>query len=170
MSHRPRRKHWYRELWPLLLMLPPAAAVLAGTTMLYLAVHVPNPLAVDDYARIEEITATERARDRRAAEVGVGARLTLEPTQDALTRIEVVLTSQGALAPEALGLRLRHVTNADADRALTLLPAAGAYSGATALAAGRYDLELVPPDGTWRLAGPLVRTRGTLELAPRAAD
>ncbi len=70
-------KPWYREPWPWLLMLPPAASVVAGLTLAYLAVHDASPLVVDDYANIEAIAREEsdagspcrRARPRCDADV-----------------------------------------------------------------------------------------------------
>jgi hypothetical protein len=44
---------WYRQLWPWLLMLPPAAAVFGGFLTLYLALATPDPLVRDDCARPE---------------------------------------------------------------------------------------------------------------------
>lgn len=43
MNHAPPRP-WYRQLWPWLLILPPAAAVLGGLLTLYLAVSRPDTL------------------------------------------------------------------------------------------------------------------------------
>jgi hypothetical protein len=41
---------WYRQLWPWLLMVPPAAAVIGGFLTLYLALATPDPLVRDDCA------------------------------------------------------------------------------------------------------------------------
>jgi uncharacterized protein len=40
LSHRP----WYRQLWPWLLIIPPAAAVVGGFLTLYLALTRPDAL------------------------------------------------------------------------------------------------------------------------------
>ena len=42
---------WYRQLWPWLLIIPPAAAVLGGGLTLYLAVSRPDNLVREDCAR-----------------------------------------------------------------------------------------------------------------------
>jgi hypothetical protein len=39
-THRP----WYRQLWPWLLIIPPAAAVIGGMLTLYLALTRPDAL------------------------------------------------------------------------------------------------------------------------------
>jgi hypothetical protein len=39
---------WYRQLWPWLLILPPAAAVIGGFITLYLAVSRPDTLVRRD--------------------------------------------------------------------------------------------------------------------------
>lgn len=42
---------WYRQKWPWLLMIPPAAAVIGGFITLYLAVTRPDVLVRDDCHR-----------------------------------------------------------------------------------------------------------------------
>ncbi len=47
MSALPDRP-WYRQLWPWLLIVPPAAAVIGGGITLYLAVSRPDALVRQD--------------------------------------------------------------------------------------------------------------------------
>ncbi len=42
---------WYRQPWPWLLMLPPAAAVIGGALTLYLAITRPDALVRPDCHR-----------------------------------------------------------------------------------------------------------------------
>lgn len=42
---------WYRQLWPWLLIVPPAAAVIGGGLTLYLAVTRPDTLVREDCVR-----------------------------------------------------------------------------------------------------------------------
>ena len=42
---------WYRQLWPWLLIVPPAAAVIGGMITLYLAVTRPDVLVRKDCVR-----------------------------------------------------------------------------------------------------------------------
>ena len=44
----PPAKAWYRQLWPWLLIVPPAAAVVGGGITLYLAVTRPDTLVRQD--------------------------------------------------------------------------------------------------------------------------
>jgi hypothetical protein len=44
----PNARPWYRHLWPWLLAVPPAAAVIGGSVTLYLAVTRPDTLVQKD--------------------------------------------------------------------------------------------------------------------------
>jgi hypothetical protein len=44
----PSPKPWYRHVWPWLLIVPPAAAVIGGALTLYLAVTRPDTLVRKD--------------------------------------------------------------------------------------------------------------------------
>jgi len=44
----PTAKPWYRQLWPWLLIIPPAAAVIGGSFTLYLAITRPDALVRQD--------------------------------------------------------------------------------------------------------------------------
>ena len=144
---------WYREVWPWLLMLPPALSVAGGVTMVVLATHTPSALVVEDYARIEELTSERFERDRAAVSLGVAAEIVFEP--------ETGRISLGFLAPvsferpRALILGLHHATNAEADREIRLERFGERYRGTGEWTPGRYYIELEPEDRAWRLgAGP----------------
>jgi hypothetical protein len=47
----PTAKPWYRQLWPWLLIIPPAAAVIGGGLTLYLAITRPDALVRQDCVR-----------------------------------------------------------------------------------------------------------------------
>lgn len=162
MSALPPVKPWYREMWPWLLMLPPLASVAGGVTMVYLAVGTPEALVVEDYSRIEDITRERYAAERRALELGVAARVVLEPASGEEVAVSVEL--DGAGAPEALVLALRHAAHPTADREVVLSRAAG-YRGIVELAAGRYQLDLRPADSSWLVSGALVPGAGEARLA-----
>lgn len=51
MNHAVTRP-WYRQLWPWLLILPPAAAVVGGFATLYLAVSRPDALVHESCVQI----------------------------------------------------------------------------------------------------------------------
>jgi hypothetical protein len=147
------QKPWYRDRWPWLLMLPPGASVVAGFVLLYFAVHSPAALVVDDYSRIEEISHEESLADERAAGRGLEATLRLNADERGATHFAVDVVGDVGTPPPTLELKLRHAGNAAADRAIALDYDGREYVGATDLAAGRYDFELKPRDGAWRLAG-----------------
>ena len=146
-------KPWFRERWPWLLMLPPAASVAAGFALLYFAVREPAPLAVDDYSRIEEISREESREDQRAAELRLEARLHLSADARGGTRVAVELGGDVGTPPPTLVLRLRHARSETADRTLKLDYDGREYVGRTDLATGRYDFEVTTDDREWRLAG-----------------
>jgi len=158
-------KPWYREIWPWLLMLPPAFAVAGGVAMIYLAASAPTALVVADYAHIEALTRERFARDRQAAALGVAARLTFARLP---SRIEIELVAPPTALPPTLILNARHATNPAADRVLTLVPDDGRYVALAELAPGSYGLELLPADGSWRLGQDAARPSGSLELRPQA--
>ena len=166
MSERPGfERPWYRETWPWLLMIPPAASVIVGVVILYLAIEVPNPLVVDDYADIEEINSQQFARDAAAAALGLTAEVVFAATDGGGVDVSVSLAGRDDfLPPSTLELRLQHVANSSADRHLTLVRRNARYVGTTTLALGRYDLELLPADETWRLAGPVPGVPSTTQL------
>jgi hypothetical protein len=167
MSAASTPKPWYREVWPWLLMLPPAASVAAGLGLAYLAVHEPSALVVDDYANIEEIAREEAAADRRASELALDATLALKTDRAGDTRVTVELARPPpGPAPSTLLLRLRHAANPAADRALELTYDGRVYEGRTTLAAaGRYDFELTPADRAWRLVGAVGNAPATVHVA-----
>ncbi|HVY66187.1 MAG TPA: FixH family protein [Gammaproteobacteria bacterium] len=171
MSAVPMQKPWYRERWPWLLMLPPAASVIGGFVLLYFAVESPNALVVDDYARIEEISAAEAVADRHAAERGLAADVALSAGERGDTRLTVQVTGDlGAAPPATLVLRLRHAGNAAGDRTVTLTFDGRAYGGRAALIDGRYDFAIEPEDGVWRLAGAVGRAPTTVHVTATAPE
>lgn len=157
---------WYREVWPWLLMVPPALSVVGGVAMLYLATQTPSALVVDDYARIEELTSERFARDREARRLELSAELSFE---SGTGRIEVTLEAPVSdELPDALTLALRHATDPSADRELNLARRGERFVAIAQLAPGRYLLELMPQDGTWRLGTGARRLAGRVVLRPQS--
>jgi hypothetical protein len=161
------RRPWYREFWPWALMLPPLLAVIGGVTMLVLATHTSRALVVDDYARIEELTAERFERDRRAANLGLAAELHV---LSASGRIELSLRAPADFAlPSVLVLHLTHATNPAADRELRLVRYGDIYASDVEFAPGRYGIELLPQDQSWRLGAAVARLQGDVALRAQAA-
>jgi hypothetical protein len=161
---------WYREPWPWLLMLPPALAVGGSLMMVFLATHLPTQLVVEDYARIEQITAQSFARDDRAAGLGLTATVEFTVLGDGRVRAFAVVAGTDPTRDESLMLHLRHVARADADRVWPMGSQADGYAAQGDLVPGRYDVELLGMDGSWRLGGVLERAPATLVLRPPALD
>jgi hypothetical protein len=154
---------WYRQFWPWFLIALPATSVIGGIATVFVAASHPQAMVVDDYARIGLATHQMFERDRKAAELGLSAQLsvTAEPAD-----IRVRLDGATSL-PDHLVLRLFHPTRADADRKL-LLPGFGeGYSARleTPLT-GRWYVQIEPPDAEWRLAGERLSGEQTMVLAP----
>lgn len=159
------RRPWYKEVWPWLLMLPPAFSVAGGVTMIYLANSTTSALVVEDYARIEEITSERFDRDRHAAALGLTAQLTFA---GAPARVEALLDGPASFrAPRTLTLILRHATDAEADRELELLRSGNAFIAAADPLPGRYRVELMPEDRAWRLGGEARQLIGKMTLEPQ---
>jgi hypothetical protein len=151
-SIRPQSRPWYREPWPWIIMAPPAAAVVAGMVMLWLAITSYDGLVSDDYYKQGLAINKTLGRDDRASELSYHARLQL--SEDS-SRVRVYFAgAQNASLPSTLQLRLAHATRAGRDQTAVL----------HAYAPGQYEAELVPPEagrwratiedmsGTWRLA------------------
>ncbi len=151
-SIRPPSRPWYREPWPWIVMAPPAAAVVAGMVMLWLAITSYDGLVTDDYYKQGLAINKTLRRDDRASELSYRARVQL--SEDS-SRVRVFFDgAQNASLPTVLQLRLAHPTRAGRDQVAVL----------HAYAPGQYAAELVPPeagrwratiedmDGTWRLA------------------
>jgi uncharacterized protein len=145
---------WYRHLWPWLLMLGPAVAVLGGATTLWLAVVSDDGLVADDYYKQGLAVNRVLSREQRAKALGYRARVSF------LDGIRVRLTATENLASTGrLKLLLVHPTQKASDASWFLnLDARGDYVAATRPAnaaswRGRRTLILEDEAQTWRLVG-----------------
>ncbi len=168
--HAPQRP-WYREGWA---VATHAAAVRVGRRRCRDALprhHVPNPLVVDDYSRIEEINerTIRPRRDTPPSSASAPTSRSRRPPTDASTSTSRSKARAASRRRKRLTLRLQHVAKADADRQLRLERSGGKYFAATTLAVGRYDLEITPADASWRLAGPVPGVPSKAHLVPAAA-
>jgi len=166
----PARAHaerWYREPWPWIVMIAPAAAVVGGAVLLWLAVTTYDGLVSDDYYKEGVAINQVLRRDERAAELGYRAHASL--SEDG-THVRVLLrrTSQ-SVSPEAVQLRLAHPTRAGHDQVvvLTALSSELYEAKVNPPATGRWRVSIEDTAGTWRLAGEwrLPQQRG-IELNP----
>jgi len=136
---------WYREPWPWLLMLAPAAALVGGAVTLWLAVSSADGLVADDYYKRGLAINKELGREREAERLGITANVRLGA---GVLRVDL----SGA-APVALFVQLVHATRAGHDQRLRLARVApGTYECELApLPAGRWRLILEDPRGQWRI-------------------
>lgn len=155
---------WYRQFWPWFLIALPASVVVASLFTAWLAVSSPNPMVVDDYARIARATEKRMERDEAAAALGVTAEIRLVAGAGV---VEVRLSPEEA-NPDALELRLSHPLVEARDHIVHLRRVPGGWSGSLEPLEGRWYLQLYPGDRSWRLSGELEGQR-ELVLAPAAA-
>jgi hypothetical protein len=142
---------WYRDPWPWLLMIPPAAAVAAGIVMGVLALRSEDGLVVDDYYKRGLAINQVLDREARAVQLGLQATLSFSPQGD---RVRVVLSAGGSDASRPT-LRLVHPTRTGRDQTVVLASGAGGvFEGALMpVSPGTWRLVLEDSGGLWRLAG-----------------
>lgn len=153
---------WYRQFWPWFIMALPAAAVVAGLTMVTIAVKNQDSVVRDDWYKDGKAINLDRAREERAAQLGLRADMHF----DALTG-EVFLRLQAPAdlpRPATLSLLFAHVTLAERDQTLLLRQQAdGRYSAQLQQAlSGDFDIELKAAD--WRLLQEAHFPRADLQL------
>ncbi|MCA1799483.1 MAG: FixH family protein [Xanthomonadaceae bacterium] len=144
-------KPWYKHFWVWFVIAPPAAAIIAGLSLLAIAINNADDLVVDDYRKIGRTFEQQTERDRAAAALGVTATLSIDRDDGS---VNLRLELEGA-APTSLVLSAVHPTVADRDLVATLaLGGDGIYRGNFAAAVdGRRYLQLEPEDRSWRLTG-----------------
>lgn len=109
-------KPWYRYLWPWLLMLPPATAVVGSAISITLAIRSADGLVVDDYYRQGRAINQQIARKQMAASLGLEASLYAQGLSPG-DEVRVRLSAERSIPPEAsLKLRLVHPGRDGADR------------------------------------------------------
>lgn len=144
---------WYRQLWPWLLMLMPATALVGGVITFWLAATTNNSLVVDDYYREGRAINMQLARDDRARVLGLSA--TLESTTDGGARLRL-RSGAGAALPPFVQVQVLHATRSELDLTLTLAgDGAGMYRSQQQVLPqdGRWNVMIEDPDRQWRLRG-----------------
>ena len=152
---------WYRQFWPWFLISLPGSVVIASFVTLYLVLNSPNPMVVDDYARIARSTEKRMEREHAAAELGLEAEIRMVRGADV---IEVRLQPE-EVVPETLQLRLSHPLVEERDKIIELKRSPGGWTAQLAPPEGRWYLQLYPSDRSWRLSGEL-HGQSELVLAP----
>ena len=145
-------KHlWYREPLVWLIIAIPLSAVVVGIIMLSLAITTYDGLVVDDYyVRGKEINRT-LYRDRRAAAIGLSARVVLDYRD---SELDVLLAADAPLdTSDAIDLDFLHPVTAGQDHRVRLAQiSASTFRGSLpVLTPGKWMVQL--GNATWRLAG-----------------
>jgi hypothetical protein len=145
---------WYRQIWPWMIMVPPAVSVVAGLTTFYLAGEEPA-MVVDDYGRIAMAISLNAERTERAEQLGLSAQLTFATAADQSMGVAAVLQQHSSFSvwPDSLRLHLAHPTLAERDQTIPLAGSQQGYSGTLILPIGRYYVSLSDAEQTWRLSG-----------------
>ena len=145
-SHAP----WWRQAWPWFLLALPASAVVGGMVTLWFALNGADDLVSDDYYKEGLAIHQALERDAKASQLGLNAEL---QAQGGMLSVQV--GGQLENLPDRLLLRLIHPTQAGQDLVLTLRAGGRQTFSAPlpAMTAGRRQLQLEPPDRSWRLIG-----------------
>jgi len=144
---------WYTHRWPWLLMLGPAAAVVAGIHTTWLAYSHPDALVAGDYYKQGQAINQDLRRERAAAALGLSLRLQYLP---AAGKLDGVISGNGTAGKnEMLRLRLVHSTLPEKDMEMAVQPGAdGAFSVALPmLNQARWSIMLENMERDWRLVG-----------------
>jgi uncharacterized protein len=154
---------WYREPWPWIIAAGPIAVVVAGVITTAIAYATADGLVADDYYKRGLTINRELARDRRAHELGLVARLRHDPSSRRV-RVEVESADAARALPPSITVKVIHTTRAADDR-IAILAAAerGVYAGELDLAlTGTAPSRIAIESAEWRLTGML--RAGTMEL------
>lgn len=164
----PPLRPWYREPWPWLLMLAPAAAVAMGVVMIVLGLRTDDGLVVDDYYKQGLAINQVLDREARAAALGLQATLSFNPEGD---RVRVLISEGGARAARPT-LRLVHPTRVRQDQTVALAPGAGGLLDGelVPVSPGTWRLVLEDAAGQWRLVGEWRTADRQVTLRPRRGD
>ena len=169
---------WYRQRWPWLVMLPPAAAVVGCIITITLAIRSADGVVASDYYKRGLAINEQLARSQRAAEMGLKAQVVTRGLNGG-DEVRVTLRAEQALPPEAaLKLRLLHPGRSGADREAMLARVAVHDEGRTVVylghwqdsgpVAGQPSWQLVIESRDWRLDGDASLIAGSVPLQVRA--
>ncbi|WP_355659737.1 FixH family protein [Halomonas salifodinae] len=143
---------WYKQFWPWFMLIILGASMISSTTFLVLSIRTADGIVQEDYYEHGRSINMVLAKQQRAAELGLSARLQV----DDLTG-DVLLDLDGDSRPETLALRLIFPTQDDRDQELTLRHQQGGryIAQLDERLAYRWYLQLQPTGESpeWRLIG-----------------
>jgi hypothetical protein len=142
---------WYAQRWPWLLMIGPAAVVVAGAFTTYLALRTPDALVVGDYYKQGQTINQDLRRDHIASGLQLSLQMRYDP---AAGRIEGKLESFGKPLAKPFKLMLAHPTLPERDFTLEAKPdATGRFSIVLpALERAHWQVVAEGAQRDWRLA------------------
>jgi len=142
---------WYRQFWPWFLIAIPVMTVIAGISMIIIAMDKPDGMVVDDYYKTGLAINMTLARDKQAESLGLQAVGRIDRTNK-----QVHLTLHGRNSEKKLRLTLTHPTASQQDIVISLLAAENnnLFSGQLPeLPQEKRYILLEPVDQSWRLTG-----------------
>lgn len=143
---------WYRQRWPWLLTIPPAAAVLGCIATITLAIMSNDGVVTKDYYKRGLEINQQLARDERARTLGLQAALSARGISGG-DAVLVRLTAQEPVPPEAsITVRLVHPGRSGADRSAVLARHSVADDGRSVEYVGNWaDATPVSNGVAWRV-------------------
>lgn len=140
---------WYREAYVWLVILFPVLSIIMGITILTLSIKSFDGMVVDDYYKQGMIINEVLARDDKARESGLNARIDWEVASDTI-QVELSADS-GFNYPAELKAAFMHATRGGLDVTVELdrIGEQSYLATAPGLAPGRWHVEIAADD--WRL-------------------
>lgn len=143
---------WYRQPWFWFLVLFPAMSITYCAIAITLSLNTHTSMVADDYSKEGLAINQSMARDARAIDLGLEARI-----QQTGRQLDITLGSDAAetVTPDYLVLQLFHPTMGEQDRVIQLTSVSpGHYRGQIAgNIDGRWYLDLSGPSTDWRIKG-----------------
>lgn len=146
-------KPWFRQPWFWFLLIFPGASIIWCTIAISVALNTDNSMVSDDYSKEGRAINLELARDQKAAELELNARMEFSGDRLSLT----MNSTEGYADYPYLVLNLFHPTLSEKDRTIQLQPMGGGHYQASLPRNldGRWYLDLRGPSNDWRLKGEL---------------
>lgn len=145
-----KKTTWWSEPMVWMIIALPFSAVVGGALTIWFAVNNADTLVTEEHVKEGFGVRLIVDRERKAAELGIGATLSAEPG-----RMVVSLEARTGALPKNLVLTLAHPSDPAMDMVVLLEPVGGNdYAAAFAtIPPGKRHLELTPGDKTWRITG-----------------
>lgn len=143
---------WYRHRWPWLLMIGPAAVVVAGVHTTWIAFTHQDALVTGDYYKQGKAINQDLSRARAAVAQGLAFDLRFEP---AAGKLSGAITSHGAALSTPLILKLHHSTLPEKDIEFIVQTDASGHFVADLpmLDMARWTVTVENAQRDWRLGG-----------------